>query len=319
MEAPSTRRRLVRSADPIACLAQQEHPGRQISSPRESVFVARGGLNVLYQQIDEIRMARAYGSGSIREIGGSYYGRWYVDGKQVEKVIGPARKPGSTEGLTKTMAEARLRTHGKELKVAPVVERLTVEEVGARLIRQKRDLGREANTTESYESYLRVHIGPSWDQGGGEADEGRCRSVHGPLPKQGQSVKSTKNYLGLLHSICEYAIREGWASSNPASSSRSRELEDRRDPLPRSGRTQYVAEQGHARTRARPGRRPDVLHGRDDRASPGRAAGAALEGHRLGGAAGQGASELQPGAPESAQEQALLPERAAGRRRRRRA
>jgi hypothetical protein len=31
----------------------------------------------------------------------------------------------------------------------------------------------------------------------------------------GQSVKSTRNYLGLLHGIFDHTIRQGWASANP--------------------------------------------------------------------------------------------------------
>lgn len=101
------------------------------------------------------------------------------------------------------MAEARLRALIGEIKVAPVAEWLTVEEVGARLIKQKRDLGREVNTTESYESYLRVHIAPfigttavaKLTREDVEAFMARCI-------RKGQSVKSTKNYLGLLHGIC---------------------------------------------------------------------------------------------------------------------
>jgi integrase len=161
-------------------------------------------------------MARAYGSGSIRELGGTYYGRWYVDGSRVEKVIGPIRKPGTKDGLTKAMAEARLRTLMGETKAPPVVERLTVAEVGARLIKQKRDLGREANTIESYESYLRVHIAPflgSKEVTKLSKDHVQAFMAH--CIDGSQSVKSTKNYLGFLHGICEYAIREGWASSNP--------------------------------------------------------------------------------------------------------
>ena len=30
-----------------------------------------------------------------------------------------------------------------------------------------------------------------------------------------QSIKSTRNYLGLLHSIFDFAVREGWVIANP--------------------------------------------------------------------------------------------------------
>ena len=38
----------------------------------------------------------------------------------------------------------------------------------------------------------------------------------------GQSAKSTLNYLGLLHSIFDYAVRRGWAAATRAGSSNAR-------------------------------------------------------------------------------------------------
>ena len=53
---------------------------------------------------------RAYGSGSLRIENGIYYGRWYTAaGGYANRRVGPVRKPGSTEGLTKSQAEAKLR------------------------------------------------------------------------------------------------------------------------------------------------------------------------------------------------------------------
>jgi hypothetical protein len=52
---------------------------------------------------------RAYGSGSITAKAGIYYGRWRIAGRQVMRKLGPVRRPGTRDGLTATMAEARLR------------------------------------------------------------------------------------------------------------------------------------------------------------------------------------------------------------------
>ncbi|MHB8492215.1 MAG: hypothetical protein ACYDA6_08415, partial [Solirubrobacteraceae bacterium] len=52
---------------------------------------------------------RAYGSGSIVIRGDSYYGKWRVGGRQIMRKIGPVRKVGTSTGLTKAQAEARLR------------------------------------------------------------------------------------------------------------------------------------------------------------------------------------------------------------------
>lgn len=62
---------------------------------------------------------RSYGTGSLKphtnsDGSESWYGRWYVEDlttgkpKQVRRKVGPKRRPGSTEGLTKSQAEKRL-------------------------------------------------------------------------------------------------------------------------------------------------------------------------------------------------------------------
>ena len=52
---------------------------------------------------------RTYGTGAVLEVNGVYYGKWRVAGRQVKRRLGPVRKPGTRDGLTKTQAEARLR------------------------------------------------------------------------------------------------------------------------------------------------------------------------------------------------------------------
>jgi integrase len=62
---------------------------------------------------------RSYGTGSLKpHVNGdgseSWYGRWYVEDlatgkpKQVRRVVGPKRRAGSTDGLTKRQAEKRM-------------------------------------------------------------------------------------------------------------------------------------------------------------------------------------------------------------------
>lgn len=56
------------------------------------------------------RRRRAYGSGSLYIENGVYYGRWYTAaGGYANRRVGLVRKTGSTEGLTKKQAEAKLR------------------------------------------------------------------------------------------------------------------------------------------------------------------------------------------------------------------
>jgi integrase len=160
---------------------------------------------------------RSYGTGSIVERSGSYYGQWRVNGQLVKRKLGPTRRPGTRDGLTRAQAEARLRRFIEDLgAAAPVLERVTVEQAGRRLIAHLATLGRKRSTLQGYESFLRVHLAEYF----GDAPLARierhdverfmvaCRD-------NGQSVKSTLNYLGLLHSIFEYAISQDWVATNP--------------------------------------------------------------------------------------------------------
>jgi hypothetical protein len=125
--------------------------------------------------------------------------------------------PDSRAGLTKRQAEARLRGIIEETAGAPVIhERVTIEQAGRRLLVTLETLGRKRSTMHGYESYLRVHLAPYFGERplaqitrqGVEAFIARCRADR-------QSVKSTLNYVGLLHEIFELAQREGWVAGNP--------------------------------------------------------------------------------------------------------
>src|SRR3954447_10645136 len=78
---------------------------------------------------------RAYGSGSVFVRSGAFYGKWWVNGRQVKRKLGPCRQPGTRTGLTRSQAEARLRELMAETRVPASAERLTFEEVGRRQIR----------------------------------------------------------------------------------------------------------------------------------------------------------------------------------------
>ena len=59
----------------------------------------------------------------------------------------PDPHPGRRDGLTRKMAEARLRKLMSEVRATPAYERMTVEEAGERLIQQLVTRGRKASTT----------------------------------------------------------------------------------------------------------------------------------------------------------------------------
>ena len=159
---------------------------------------------------------RRYGTGSIFEKRNAWYGQWRVRDRLVTRKLGPVRTPGARDGLSKTMAEARLRTLMSEVRLPTAAERITISEAGDRLIKQLTTRGRKASTITGYRSNLRVHIAPHF----GEKPIARITKddveefVLACL-ERGQSVKSTRNYLGLLHGIFDFAMRHGWVAENP--------------------------------------------------------------------------------------------------------
>jgi integrase len=164
------------------------------------------------------RSRRAYGSGSLRIENGMWYGRWRTAaGGNANRSIGPARKPGSTEGLTKTQAEAKLREKmdGTAGRVTADSTR-TVEHVGDLLTARLISKGRKKSHTDSIDSHLRIHLAPFFrDKPINRIEAADVERLIGALRKEGLAPKTIKNILGSLHSIFDYALRKGWVAENP--------------------------------------------------------------------------------------------------------
>ena len=96
-------------------------------------------------------------------------------------------------------------------------ERVTVEEVGELLVANLRARGRKRATIETYDSLLRVHLGAVLRRPHARSDRAaRDRGVRQPhAERTGSSPKTTRNALGVLHSIFEYARREELGRANP--------------------------------------------------------------------------------------------------------
>jgi integrase len=170
---------------------------------------------------------RRYGTGSIFEKRNAWYGQWRVRNRTITRKLGPIRTPGSRDGLTRKMAEARLRRVMAEVTVTPLFERMTVEEAGTRLIQQLVTKGRKPSTTAGYESYLRVHVAPFFGEKSiGDITKADIEEFVAVCLDNDQSVKSTRNYLGFLHSIFDFGLRKGWVIANPCKSVEKPEVAD---------------------------------------------------------------------------------------------
>jgi hypothetical protein len=100
---------------------------------------------------------RAYGSGSIYEHHGAWYGRWrpHPGAAQLKRKLGPRRTRGGTDGLTRSEAEARLRElMAIEATGSAAAARhagaYTVEQLGQMYIEHARKLGRKESTLTDY-------------------------------------------------------------------------------------------------------------------------------------------------------------------------
>lgn len=182
---------------------------------------------------------RAYGSGSILERNGSYYGKWWTNGRQVKRKLGPVRTPGSRDGLTKSQAEARLRALMAEVQAEDVAPRAlnadgarrpghyTIAEVGALYIEHARDHRglKEGTTLKDYASIVRNHLEPFFgdrpiqriDAAEVErfAKHLRTKKAQGRRGGKPLSPKSIANYLGTLSTLLNFAVRKKWLSVSP--------------------------------------------------------------------------------------------------------
>lgn len=114
---------------------------------------------------------RAYGSGSIIERRGDYYGKWRADGRQVWRLLGPKRTRGESDGLTRAQAEARLRelmaahstqaTEAARKAKAASRPKRTIADLSALYLAHAREhRGLKSTTLGDYEMVARIHLTP---------------------------------------------------------------------------------------------------------------------------------------------------------------
>lgn len=161
-------------------------------------------------------MGRArYGSGHVYEKHGSWYGRWRVDGRNVNRRLGRVRPPGSREGLTKRMAERELRSVIDDPE--PAARGTTVKDLGGDLVTRLVSKGNKRSAIEAVESHVRIHLVPFFDDTPIEDIEpGDLERLMAKLRRAGLAPKTVKNVLGTMHSIFDLAQRRRILRENPA-------------------------------------------------------------------------------------------------------
>ena len=158
---------------------------------------------------------RPRGTGRIFQKHGSWYGQWHG----LTRKLGPVREPGSRQGLTRAMAEARLRERMSESLKAPpnVTERTTVGDAGRVRIKELARKGRKVDTTlANYESEIRVHFEPHFGQKPiAQLDADDVEAFLDACFNAGLAAKTVRNLYTHLSGIFEFARRKRWTHANP--------------------------------------------------------------------------------------------------------
>jgi integrase len=164
---------------------------------------------------------RSYGSGSLFVKHGKWYGRWWVGDQRVKRSLGPVRQTGGREGLTRTQAEREMRRRMEaETIVIAARGRLTLGEAGGRYVDHlEHVMERKPTTIQDYRGYLARHLTPYF--GNRALTKIEAQHVMGYLRHKrssGLTSKTVQNHLTFLHGVFAYAVKRGWATSNPVAS-----------------------------------------------------------------------------------------------------
>ena len=182
--------------------AAQKRRGRSVLDARENAPMAR----------------RSYGTGSLFVKGGKWYGRWWIGKQRVKRALGPVRKPGTREGLTRAQAEREMRRRMEaEAVVVRSHDRLNLIEAGERYVDHlEHVIERKPTTIQDYRGYLEGHFEPYFgDRAIDKIEPGHVMGYLKRKRAQGLSAKTVQNHLTFLHGVFTFAKKHGWVSSNP--------------------------------------------------------------------------------------------------------
>ena len=185
---------------------------------------------------------RTYGTGGLHEKHGSYYGRWRtLDGRQLNRPIGPVRTAGAKTGLTRSQAEAAFRRLRDEEERAPRPARdavvPTVDDVTDSLRKKLRLRGLRRSYLQGCESMQRVHISPRLgSKPVSDVKTAHIESVASAMLDRGLAPKTVRNVMTFLHSIFEHAIDRRLIGENPVRRATRPGRRRRGDANPAGGR-----------------------------------------------------------------------------------
>jgi integrase len=163
----------------------------------------------------------------------TWHGKWSVDGIGIKRRVGPKRKAGTREGLTRAQAEKKLRELMATIEpTRPASDALTMADLGQRYLANLIRRGRKKATTVALESILRIWLEPFFaDRDVRRITVEDVRDLmrmmergRRPGPKlkgdrrygRPTGPKTVRNYIGTLSALLNFAERNGWVSANVA-------------------------------------------------------------------------------------------------------
>jgi integrase len=194
-------------------LIEREAAARSLRAARERRAIANEAAR------NTIAIAkRSYGTGSLFTTHGNWYGQWRAGGQLVKRKLGPARKPGTREGLTRTQAERELQRRMEQETIAIARHnRMTVERAGERYLHHlEHVMQRASSTVQDYRIMLDRHLVPYF--GAKALDRIEADDVVGYMAAKRRaklSAKTIQNHVTFLHGLMKWSAKRGWARTNP--------------------------------------------------------------------------------------------------------
>ena len=166
---------------------------------------------------------RSYGSGRLYAVADKagrevWYGSWWAGGRRVKRKLGPKREPGARDGMTQVQAERELRKRiESDVVVVAASQRWTVADAGERYVDHlEHVMERKRTTVQDYRGYVRRHLGPFFGTRPlDRIDAARVTNYLNRKRADGLSSKTVQNHLNFLHGVFAFAMKRGWAATNP--------------------------------------------------------------------------------------------------------
>jgi integrase len=171
---------------------------------------------------------RPYGTGSLRiNKAGKWEGSWRTaDGRHPKRILGLARKPGTSSGITRAEAEEALRkliAASEKISIRTNRSDRTVANIGALAHQALVAQGKKKAYVEGFESELRIHINPAL--GSRQIDRLELHHIEKFMAKlmapgyrraQPLAPKTVCNIMKTLYAVFEYAQRQRppWVKEN---------------------------------------------------------------------------------------------------------